>query len=191
MPVTVNISIFGKEIRMDIFLINESVLLILPTKDFNEQEYLVISRELEKAGKKIFIASDSHSLCYGTNGLKVKSDVQFFNINENNFGGIIFIGGRGVRNYWNNTQLHLIVNKFNKKKRIIGAICSAPVILAKAGLLNGTAVCYPEDKNELVREGIEYKDEPVIINKNFITGRDSAASKEFADSFIYALLKIS
>lgn len=171
------------------YLINNSILLILPAQDFNEQEYLTISNALLKADKKIFIASDSNSLCVGLNGLKVKNDMKFYNIHERNFGGVIFIGGRGIKNYWNDTLLFSIAQKFNKSNKLIGAICSAPIILARAKIITERATCYPDDKNELEREGIEFKNEPVVINNNIITGRDPSASPEFIRTFLYELSK--
>ena len=168
---------------------NNSVLLILPAEDFNEQEYLIISNALERAQMKVFIASDANTLCIGSNGLKVKNDVQFYNIHESNFGGIVFIGGKGVKNYWDNTNLHLIAQKFQKNRKPVGAICSAAVILAKAGVITGCATCYPENKLEIEKEGIEFKDEPVIKNNNTITGRDPMAAVEFAKVFLYELAK--
>lgn len=171
------------------FLVRKSVLLILPAEDFNEQEYLIISSQLERANIKVFIASDANTVCKGSSGLKVKNDVSFFNIHESNFGGIIFIGGTGTRKYWNNVGLHNIAKKFFRSKKIIGAICSAPIILAKAGLIKEKAVCFPEDKKELEREGIEYIELPVYIDKNIITAQSSSAAAEFVSSFIYLLNK--
>ncbi len=192
LPVKINISIFEIEIRMsDIFLTKKSVLLILPAQDFNEQEYLVISNALERAQIKIFIASDANTLCVGSNGMKVKNDVQFYNIHESNFGGIVFIGGKGVKNYWNNPNLHSIAQKFQKNRKTVGAICSAAVILAKAGLLIGNATCYPEDRKEIEKEGIEFKDEAVVKNNKIITGRDPMAAAEFSKVFLYELAKNS
>lgn len=168
-------------------MVKNSVLLILPAQDFNEQEYLVISNTFERAQIKVFIASDTNTLCVGSSGMKVKNDVQFYNIHESNFGGIVIIGGKGVKNYWDNTNLHLIIRKFKNKP--IGAICSAAVILAKAGLLNGNATCYPENRKEIEKEGIEFKDEPVVKNNNVITGRDPMAAAEFSKVFLYELAK--
>jgi protease I len=165
--------------------------MILPAHNFNEQEYLIISKELKKAGVQIFTASDSYSVCIGMNGLKVKNDVSFYNIHESNFNGIIFIGGIGIKDYWNNSFLHSCAQKFVKNKKIVGAICSAPVILAKAGLLKGNAVCYPEDKNELEVAGIKYVNEPVVKNENIITGRDPASASEFTKIFLHELTKES
>lgn len=138
---------------------------------------------------KVFIASDAHTLCIGSNGLKVKNDVQFYNIHESNFGGIVFIGGNGVKKYWDNSNLHSIAGKFQKNSKAVGAICSAVVILAKAGVLSGNATCYPENRKEIEKEGIEFKDEPVIKNNNIVTGRDPMAAAEFAKIFMYELVK--
>jgi putative intracellular protease/amidase len=107
--------------------------------------------------------------------------VQFFNINENNFSALIIIGGSGIKNYWNDHNLHKAAQKFFKKKKIIAAICSAPVVLAKSGILNGIqSTCFPENKMELIRLGIEFTDKPVVSEKRIIT----AASANFSLDFV-------
>ncbi len=168
---------------------NRSVLLFLPAIDFNEQEFLIVSNSLKNAGIKIFIVSDSASICIGSNGLKVKNEIQLYNVHENNFGGIIIIGGKGTRNYWNNQSLHSIAKKFVQNKKPVGAICSAPIILAKAGLIKSAATCYNDDIKELEREGVQYKDFPVYSENKIITGKDPVSSDEFIKTFLYELSK--
>jgi len=159
--------------------------MILPAQDFNEQEYLIVYNSLIKRGLKVFIASDANTICTSSSGLKVKNDISFFNMREANFNGIVFIGGKGVKAYWDNLQLHNLVRKFLQMKKTIGAICSAPVILARAGILNGiNAVCFSEDRKELERERANYTDSPVVVSKNIITGQNPAAAKEFINTFI-------
>jgi protease I len=171
-------------------LINKSILLILPASDFNEQEYLIIYNILINKGFKVFIASDAHTICTGKNGLKVKNDVNFFNMREANFAALLFIGGSGVKNYWDNISLHLLAKKFQQSKKTIGAICSAPVIIARGSLLNGiNATCYPEDKRELERGGAVYIDSPVVASKKIITAQGPQAAQEFADCFINEISK--
>ena len=170
-------------------MVKKSVLLIIPAQNFNEEEYLIITNALERAGIRIFIASDSNFLCYGSNGLKVKNDVQLYNIHESNFGGMILIGGSGMRNYWNNKVIHLAAQKFAKNKKTIGAICSAPIILAKAGILSGCATCHSDDKLKLESEGIEFKDFPVVTQKNIVTAQNPASAPEFVKAFLYELAK--
>jgi protease I len=172
-----------------ILLIKKSVLLILPAQNFNEEEFILISNSLERAQIKVFIASDSYSLCVGSNGLKVKNDVQLYNIHESNFSGLIIIGGDGIRNYWDNKIIQTTSQKFNKNKKPIGAICAAPIILARAGLLCGCATVYQDDKVTLEKEGIEFKDTSVVVQKNIITAQNPAAAPEFVKAFLYELAK--
>ncbi len=172
------------------FLIKKSVLLILSAQNFSEEEYLIISNALNRANINIFIASDSNSLCIGANGFKVKNDIQLYNVHESNFGGLIIVGGSGIRNYWNNRTVQSIAKKFAKNKKAIGAICAATIILSKAGLLSESATCFPDDKRELEKDGIEYKDAPVVVQKNIITAQDSSAAPEFIKAFLYEFPKI-
>jgi protease I len=171
------------------FLINRSVLLVLPSQNFNEEEYLIITHSLERENIKIFIVSDANSICKGENGLKVKNDMQFYNIHESNFGGLILVGGTGMRKYWDHPIVQLTAKQFVNNKKPVGAICSASIILARAGLLSGCATCYPDDKNELELTGISYNDSAVVITKNIITAKDPSATNEFMKEFLYALTK--
>jgi protease I len=169
-------------------LISKSVLLILPAQNFNEEEYLIIVNALERVSVKIFIASDSYSLCIGSNGLKVKHDVQLYNIHESNFNGLIIVGGSGTREYWNHPLIKATAQKFANNKKTIGAICSAPIILARAGLLKGQATCFPDDKSALEKEGISYIDTPVVNQKKMITAQNPTATPEFMKTFLYELI---
>ena len=170
-------------------MIKKSVLLILPAQKFNEEEYLIITNALERAGIDIFIASDSYSLCTGSNGLKVKNDVQLYNIHESNFSGLILIGGSGMRNYWDDPVIRSTAQKFSKSKKPVGAISSAPIIIAKAGILSECATCHPDDRKELEKQGVDYKDSPVVVQKNIITAQNPLASPEFIKTFLYELAK--
>lgn len=166
-----------------------SVLIFLPAKDFNEQEYLIISNQLLKSNYKIFIASDSPFICVGSNGLKVKNDVQLYNVHHENFFGFVLIGGNGVRQYWNNKLLQNIAKKFYENKKVIGAICAAPIVLAKAGLIKEKATCFIDDKKELEREGIEFQNSPVFVENKIITAQNPQASGDFILTFISQLTK--
>jgi len=170
-------------------LVNKnSVLLFLPAKDFNEEEYSIVRKLLLKYGKNIFITSDDHYFCSGSNGMKVKSDTSLYNINLKNFAALVLIGGKGSKAYWNNEKLHLIIRNFNDAKKIIGAICSAPVILAKAGILKDkSATCYNEDKGELMNLGINYQNRTLVTDKNIITSNGSQFAEHFTEAVLHLI----
>lgn len=163
-----------------------SFLIFLPKKDFNEEEFTIVKRKLLKASKQVFITSDDHFACTGSKGMKVKSDTSFFNVKVNNFCSLILIGGAGSRNYWKNEALHKIIKQFFDAKKVIGAICSSPVTLAKAGILqNKKATCYPEDKMELINTGIDYQEKNIVVDGNIVTANDSRSALQFAEAVLH------
>lgn len=168
---------------------NKSVLLFLPAQNFNEHEFLIISNSLNSAGLKTFIVSDTSFLCIGSNGLKVKNDVHLFNVHESNFAGFIIIGGSGTREYWNNLTLQNIAKRFVLNKKPVGALCCAPIILAKAKLLTEPATCFVDDKKALEREGVAFVNSSVVNSQKIITGQDPASSGEFIKIFLHELSK--
>lgn len=172
-------------------MINQkSILIVLPQKEFSEKEFLEVYNYLKKNSINIFIASDAVNYCIGNNSFKVKNDISFYNINENNFAGIVLIGGFGIQQYWDNDFLQKIIKKFYEKKKIIAAICGSVVLLAKAGVLSGCcATCYPENKMELIKLGIDFKDIPLVKVKNIITARDPNSSSEFAKTIFIEIMK--
>ena len=162
-----------------------SILIFLPASNFSEEEYQIICGVFDKAGKQVFITSDSNTVCNSDRGLKVKADTSFYNVNEKNFSAIVLIGGKGSKDYWNNENLHRIVKGFNVSGKIVAAICSAPVILARAGLLSKIpATCWSEDKNELIKLGIQYQDRSVVNEKNVITADGPRSAEQFAESVL-------
>jgi protease I len=165
-----------------------SVLIFLPKKGFNEEEYNIVRARLLKARKQVFITSDDHSVCSGSKGMKVKSDTSFLNVNVNNFSSLILIGGSGSRNYWKNESLHKIIKKFFEAKKVIAAICSSPVILANAGILQDKkATCFSEDKMELINAGIDYQDRNVVVDEHIVTANDSKSSLQFSEAVLHLI----
>ncbi len=162
-----------------------SILIFLSATNFSEEEYLIVKKVFLNAGKSIFITSDSNTVCSGNCGMKVKADIDFFNVNQKNFSAVVLIGGKGSKDYWNNEQLHYIVNNFKRTGKIVAAICSAPIILAKARLLSKIpATCWHEDKNELINLGIEYKNRSIIAENAVVTADGPRSAEQFAETVL-------
>lgn len=61
---------------------------------------------------------------------------------------------------------------FEKEGKQIAAICAAPSVLAKLGILNGRkATSNPSVKKVLVENGAEYSEDPVVVAGNIYTSR--------------------
>jgi protease I len=161
-----------------------SFLIFLPKKDFNEEEFIIVKRRLLKASKQIFVTSDDHFVCTGSKGMKVKSYTSFYNINVNNF-ALILIGGVGSK-LIGKMMHYKIIKKFSDAKKVIAAICSSPITLAKAGILqNKKSTCNSEDKMELINSGIDYQDKNVVVDGNIVTSNDAHSALQFAEAVLH------
>ena len=72
----------------------------------------------------------------------------------------------------------------------LAAICAAPTLLARAGLLprGARCVCYPGMEDELVQAGaVPALDGPVAVQDRLITGRGPGAAFDFALALAQAL----
>ena len=160
---------------------NKNLLIILPSQNFNEDEYNILKKHFDKSGVRIFISSARNGLCVGERGLRIQSDVLLYNINQKNFAGIVFIGGSGVISEMGNSDLHNLAKQFNSSNKLVAAICAAPLILGSAGLLTGfDATCNKKYKSELEQLKARYIDMPVVKTGNILTSQSRQTANEFA-----------
>ena len=89
---------------------------------------------------------------------------------------------------------HRIAREATEKNRLLAAICIAPAILAKAGVLNqkeATVWSSVLDKSAvkiLKENGAIYKDQPVVQDGKIITANGPDAAKEFGQKSVETLL---
>ena len=73
-------------------------------------------------------------------------------------------------------------------EKYTAAICAAPRVLAKAGLLDGKrATSYPGSLDINSVPGLEYVDQPVVTDGKVITSRGPGTAMDFALELIEAL----
>jgi protease I len=168
--------------------ISKSVLMIIAPKDFRDEEFKEPYDLFTKSGIKVTIASTDTSPAKGMLGMVVKPEIKLQRVNPDNFDAVVIVGGSGCQDLWNNTKLHEIVNAFNNSKKTIAAICIAPVVLARAGILEEKeATVYPSVKDELTKYGANYSENDVEICDNIITGSGPKVAADFAQAILNTL----
>ena len=107
------------------------------------------------------------------------------------FDGIVLPGGApGYENLYSHQGVCRQVSKFQKDGKLIAAICAAPTILGRLGLLKGKkASCYP-GMEYLLKEA-EISTDPVSISDNIITSRGVGTAIDFSLKVITYLLSES
>ncbi|MEO0095745.1 MAG: DJ-1/PfpI family protein [candidate division WOR-3 bacterium] len=171
-------------------LSSKSVLIVIAHKDFRDEEFKEPFELLKNAGFKVAVASTDTTPAKGMLGMVAKPEILLSDVIPDSFNAIIIAGGTGCKNLWDDKELHRIVQNFHQNNKVIAAICIAPVVLARAGVLkNKRATVYPAVANEIKPYCSEYTGNDIEISDNIITGSGPQAAKDFAKAILEAISK--
>jgi len=166
----------------------KKIAMIIAESAFRDEEFLVPKGIFEKNGIEVTVASTSLAEARGSLGAKVKPDILVKDINVEDFAALVFVGGGGASQYWDDPLSHKLAQDALNGNRIVAAICIAPVTLARAGILKGRrATVFPDEAQELEAEGVNYTGAAVEKDGNIITASGPAAAKAFAEEIIKAI----
>lgn len=147
------------------------------TDGFEEIEALTIIDVLRRANLEVETIGIIGSVIKGSNGVRVMTDKRLMDINPENYDAIVLPGGPGYKTLARTGKIIEILKDFDSNKKIIGAICAAPLILAKAGILDEKrATVYPGMERELSYP----RGNRVVVDENVITSQAPGTAMEFA-----------
>lgn len=122
------------------------VLFLVAHDNFRDEELFMPKDIIERAGHVATIGSRTPGTCYGKRGGTVEAVIGLHQINAIDFDAIVWIGGSGSHTYFDDPAAHLLVRQTLAANNILAAICAAPCILARAGVLKNIRVtCFPAD----------------------------------------------
>ena len=167
--------------------------MIIAPKGFRDEEFREPKAVLEEKGVKVTVASTATGAAKGMFGMQVIPDTTVDKVNPAEFDAVVVVGGSGSQTYlWNNLQVHKIVQSLHQQGGLVTAICISPVVLAKAGILEGkkaTVFRTATTLNELKKVGALISDAPVMVDGKIITGKGPEAAREFGQKIAESLLK--
>ncbi|MFA5116798.1 MAG: DJ-1/PfpI family protein [Candidatus Omnitrophota bacterium] len=166
----------------------KQVVMIIPRVEFRDDEFFPPKQVLEKEGILVKVASSTLDEAKGSLGARVKPDMLFTDVNMGDFDAVIFIGGEGSTEYWDNPFAHKLARNAVAFNKIVAAICIAPITLGKAGILKGKrATVHPSQEAELKALGADYTGRSVEKDGNIITANGPSAAVEFGVEILRAL----
>lgn len=148
---------------------------------FEEIEAVNIIDVLRRAELKVNVISVTDNLeVKGSHGIKIIADQLFSQVNYENIDMIILPGGMpGSANLNEHLGLREQILNFNENKKLLGAICAAPLVFGNLGILkNKKATCYPGFENQL--HGAIVTNENIEVADNIITGKGAGVAINFA-----------
>lgn len=168
----------------------KQVIMVISQNGFRDEELFSPRQILENNGIEVKIVSTTLSDVVGAAGGKVKPDMLLSDVNPEDFDAVILIGGGASSQYWDDPLAHKLVRDMDKKKRIVAAICIAPVTLARAGILkNKQATVWHSEAANIQKEGANYLARPVVRDGNIITASGPSAASDFGEEIAKALIQ--
>ena len=155
-------------------------IYVFLAEGFEEVEALTPVDVLRRAGLPVKTVSVTGVLTVnGAHGVPVVADMVFEEVKEEDAEMIVLPGGLpGATNLDAHAGLDKLILSFANAGKPLAAICAAPMVYGKRGLLKGKkATCYPGFDKYL--EGAEYTGNMVEVVDNFILGKGPGAAPAF------------
>ena len=146
---------------------------------FEEVEALAPLDLLRRAGVEIKTVGVGSKTIVGSHSIPVVADMTDSEFNDDKPEMVILPGGMpGTLNLDASEVVHKAIRSALAEDAYVCAICAAPMILGKLGLLNGKeAVCYPGFEKHL--EGATISDKKAVADGKYITAKGMGAAIEF------------
>ncbi len=152
---------------------------------FEEIEALTVVDLLRRAGIEInTISIMGKKSVTGSHKITVEADLLFEEADFSDTDMLILPGGMpGTTNLDNYAPLKDQINKFNDSGKYLAAICAAPTVYGKMGLLKGKkACCYPGRENDLLGADVQMTE--TALDGNFLTSRGMGTAIPFGLAII-------
>ena len=165
------------------------MLYILLAPGFEEVEALAPADLLRRAGIETALVSLDGAPVPGSHSITVTADITLDEVDLDKADMVVLPGGGpGYKNLGKDPRVEELVRKAVKRDLWVAAICAAPTLLGKWGLLEGKqAVCYPGMEEGLVG-AVPPKLGNVARDGRIITGRAAGDAYDFAAELIEVLL---
>jgi len=167
-----------------------SVLLPL-AKGFEELEAVGLIDTMRRGGievRVVYLEDEfQKELVLGANGITIQADMSINNVISDDFDMMVLPGGwDGTYALAENERVIALLQEF-KANKLVGAMCAAPYVLKKAGVLGSEYTCYPGAKEEIDHAG--YRDDmKVVTDGNVITSQGPGTAVCFGLAIVERLV---
>jgi protease I len=144
-------------------------------------------RLAEEGAQVVTVGPEKGRVYRGKNSYPCKADSSFDEVRAGDFDGLLIPGGYApdkIRRYPKALDL---TKEFHKAGKIVAFICHAGWVPISAGILKGAkATSFLAIKDDMVNAGVNWVDEPVVVDKNLISSRTPADLPHFCKAIIEA-----
>lgn len=163
-------------------------VLVLLANGFEVIEALSVVDVCSRAGVICHTCGITSKEVKSSHGVTVICDRLLDHGDLMNYDAIVLPGGMpGATNLRDNIKVIELVKEYNSSNKIVAAICAAPIVLERAGIIDGKRVTSYPGFNSKLDHCIYKDDEAVVVDENIITSRGPATALMFALEIINQL----
>lgn len=164
------------------------MIAIMMADGFEEIEALTPVDVLRRAGLDARTVAVGSKVAVGSHGIAVVCDMTADEVRLDELTAVIFPGGMpGSLNLDASPYSDKFIDAVQKNGGRIAAICAAPLVLGRRGLLDGKrAICYPGFENEL--KGATVENAPVVTDGSITTAIGMGAALPFSLELVRLIL---
>ena len=163
------------------------MVYIFLAEGFEEIEALAPLDLLRRAGVEVKTVGVGSKTVIGSHSIPVVADMLDSELCDDSPEMVILPGGMpGTLNLNASKVVHSAIRSATESGAYVCAICAAPLILGRLGLLSGKeAICYPGFEDELV--GATISENTVAIDGKIITAKGMGAAIDFGLTLVSIL----
>lgn len=162
-------------------------ILIFVADEYEDLELQYPKFRMLEEGFQIVVAGPKAKETYkGRKGYPCQSDTSFDDVNVNDFAGLIIPGGYAPDKLRKLPKVIDIVKQFNDQGKLIAFICHAGWLPISAKILKGVkCTSVVNIKDDMLNAGANWVDEPVVVDRHFVSSR----TPEDLPKFLPAIIK--
>lgn len=165
--------------------------VLVPLADGCEElEAVTIIDILRRGGIEVVTAGLKSGPVKASRGVVIVPDTTLDEALAREFDMVVLPGGLpGSEHLNNDARVHAILSKMVESGKFAGAICAAPMVLAKGGLLSGKrATSYPGVLDKMALSDVTFTGERVVRDGKIVTSRGPGTALDFALEIVSMLL---
>ena len=156
-------------------------VLVPLASGFEEIEAVAIVDVLRRAGLEVVLAGLQPGLVRGAHGIEVAADANLSEVDPLDFDAIVLPGGMpGTTHLMQDERVLAAVRALHAKGRVTAAVCAAPMVLAKAGVISKVAVTSHPSVRDRLGDALVCADPRVVRSGHVFTSQGPGTAIEFA-----------
>ncbi len=142
-----------------------------------------------EAGAEVVLAGPAAQCEYkGKHSYPCTSDVAISDVDPAKFQGLVIPGGFMPDRLRRDPRVLDIVRHFHSAEKLIAAVCHGGWIPISAGVYRGVRVTgSPGIKDDLINAGAIWEDQPVVIDRHFVSSRKPEDLPDFCRGILRVL----